>query len=784
MDTGSVVSVAQESVVDYIEQFGHIEREIIINVTLKGVGIGSTVCTKGVIVTIGYETGTCRIPLVVVPDNYIPSCLLLGMNYLIKVEAVLDFGEGIIFHGDTAYNVSDSFLTTVQGLCMNMTLDVNSLNYCFSEDELLNLQNRSKCIKKLRRLVLNRSGIRKGDKILKDFVRHFKELTIFRLILVKKIAGGRFAAVVGFEQIVHVCVALHRNLAHIGREKLVNEVLRNVWHPKIHMVVGDVCRTCPQCQLVKIDHKVVFPPIWKIEVKRPFELIAIDVLALPRTRSGNVACLVAVDHCSKWVAVRPLRDKSARSITEAFEESILPSFVRVPMKVLSDNGVEFRSNKFEEMLRKYGIEHLYSSPYKPASNGAVERVNRTFIEFLKNLVGRDSDWDRCLPKALLIYNNTKHSSIGMSPSEKLMVESHDSGHVLPIPREEQEKWREGHPGWLPYGLGVKVKRKIITMDKSLGRKMGERYEGPYTVTKVVSGGMAYVIEGHGKVIKAHYSHLRIWADPPPYLSEYFKINDGESVPEELVMNMQEETEEFMEELPQYNVNWSLSRKNELAIDGSKNKATWNIIKQLAINSVPKRHDIGTETVRKVFKDAYTQTDSDCFISSPIETSEHLDWFDVDATDIDDSSFDIIKFEESLRFPDRSYILGAVISEASDDNSNIKETTIDPIGGLGKGMVEPTEDWRGSYDFLDVLHTTGPVVKSIRDELREMGEYEEESIDHSDKIIYERKETGEDSNYLLPKTRSRGSVPDFPNVQGRIIEYERRTGAKRRASTRD
>lgn len=207
-----------------------------------------------------------------------------------------------------------------------------------------------------------------------------------------------------------------------------------------------------------------------------------------------------------------------------------------------------------------------------------------------------------------------------------------------------------------------------------------------------------------------------------------------------------------------------------------------MIKLLAINSVPKRHDIGTETVRKIFKDAYTQTDND-YIYSPIMAGEHLDWFDVDTTDNEDSSFDIEKFEQSLRFPERSYTLGAIINEERDDDSDMNEATIDRlVEKWGKGMAKPSEDSRGFHSFLDVSDT-GVAVKSIRDELREVGEYEEESIDQSGKIIYESEGPCED-NYSPPKTRSRGSVPEFSNVQGKIIEYGRRTEARRRTSTRD
>lgn len=71
--------------------------------------------------------------------------------------------------------------------------------------------------------------------------------------------------------------------------------------------------------MVKTDHKVVLPPIWKIEFKRQFEMMAIDVLALPRTHNDSVAYLVALYHYSKWVSIRPLREKSVGRVAEAFE---------------------------------------------------------------------------------------------------------------------------------------------------------------------------------------------------------------------------------------------------------------------------------------------------------------------------------------------------------------------------------------------------------------------------------------------------------------------------------
>ena len=52
------------------------------------------------------------------------------------------------------------------------------------------------------------------------------------------------------------------------------------------------------------------------------------------------------------------------------------------MKILSDNGSEFKNRTFEQVAKELGVEYkLYMHPYHPASNGRIERVSC----FLKSL---------------------------------------------------------------------------------------------------------------------------------------------------------------------------------------------------------------------------------------------------------------------------------------------------------------------------------------------------------------------------------------------------------------
>ena len=45
--------------------------------------------------------------------------------------------------------------------------------------------------------------------------------------------------------------------------------------------------------------------------------------------------------------------------------------------VMTDNGACYRSQAFNQVLPAAGIKHRYTRPYRPQTNGKVERFNRT-----------------------------------------------------------------------------------------------------------------------------------------------------------------------------------------------------------------------------------------------------------------------------------------------------------------------------------------------------------------------------------------------------------------------
>jgi transposase InsO family protein len=87
-------------------------------------------------------------------------------------------------------------------------------------------------------------------------------------------------------------------------------------------------------------------------------------------------------------------------------------------RVLSDNGSAYRSNAWRDACTALGITHKRTRPYRPQTNGKIERFHRTladgwaYARFYRSTEQRNAT----LPSWLHYYNHHRaHSAIGGRP---------------------------------------------------------------------------------------------------------------------------------------------------------------------------------------------------------------------------------------------------------------------------------------------------------------------------------------------------------------------------------
>ena len=128
---------------------------------------------------------------------------------------------------------------------------------------------------------------------------------------------------------------------------------------------------CTLCHREKA--KVQSYPLQKTEIPdRPFNKITIDLVTnCEMSTSDNRHILIIIDHLTRWPEAFPIPDKSTDTIISTFINHYLPVHM-CPRYILSDNGTKCKSWLMNQGLQQLSIDHIFSAPYHPQSNGKLE----------------------------------------------------------------------------------------------------------------------------------------------------------------------------------------------------------------------------------------------------------------------------------------------------------------------------------------------------------------------------------------------------------------------------
>lgn len=133
----------------------------------------------------------------------------------------------------------------------------------------------------------------------------------------------------------------------------------------------------------------------------------------------------AVDDHSRYTYSEILTDEKRETAT-AFMARALEHFNSVGIttqRVMTDNGACYRSRMFRDLLAEHGIKHKWTRPYRPQTNGKVERFNRTLQEEWAYARPYSSESERvaAFPNFLHTYNHDRgHTALkGATPADRV-----------------------------------------------------------------------------------------------------------------------------------------------------------------------------------------------------------------------------------------------------------------------------------------------------------------------------------------------------------------------------
>ncbi|KAM1013748.1 hypothetical protein ACFX2C_043829 [Malus domestica] len=277
------------------------------------------------------------------------------------------------------------------------------------------------------------------------------------------------------------------------------------------------------------------------------------VYKLPCTQNGFDGVWVIADRLTKSTHFIPGREKyPLNKLAKLFITKIV-KYHGVPVNIISDRDPRFTSKFWIAFQEALGTKLLYSNAYHPQTDGQSERTIQTLEDMLRSSVLQFVDfWHDRLDLMEFAYNNSFHSSIGMSPFEALygracrtplywskvgkrvlegpdiMDETTQNVQViksnLKAAQDRQKSLADRHVTDRVYDVGNLVFLKLSPWSGvvQFGKKgkLSPRYIGPYEITERI-GEVAYRLELPLELSKVdnvfHVSMLQHYVSDPSHV---------------------------------------------------------------------------------------------------------------------------------------------------------------------------------------------------------------------------------------------------------------------------
>ena len=144
--------------------------------------------------------------------------------------------------------------------------------------------------------------------------------------------------------------------------------------------------------------------------------------------------------------IDPIRDHKATTVARVLLENCFTR-LGLPEEIISDRGNEFDGELFTELCKSLNISKLRTSPYRPSTNGMVERYHRSLKQMLGKVVSETQrDWDLHLPAAAAAYRVSEHVVTGFTPNFMMLGREVRTpvDLILRAPAGEEKFWTSSH----------------------------------------------------------------------------------------------------------------------------------------------------------------------------------------------------------------------------------------------------------------------------------------------------------------------------------------------------
>jgi transposase InsO family protein len=306
-------------------------------------------------------------------------------------------------------------------------------------------------------------------------------------------------------------------------------------------------RSCEVCNKNKKPNVKAKAQLGQYHAGVPLERIHMDILGpLPETKNGNKYILMIIDQFTKWIECFPLPNQKAEIIAKNFVDNVICR-LGCPLELHTDQGKNMDGTIMHQICELLQIAKTRTTPYHPASNGQVERYNRTLLQALRCYIENKQDtWDEYLQQIAGAIRACKNRQTGFTPNEMMMgrdvlqpinlfLGTSDNGEdkdintyvkdlkskLESIHREARENLKTSQNRQKrdydlrsvhnTYGVGDVVYKTNSATAIGKSPKLKSPWKGPYVITEIKSP-VLYRIKDRKKEEVIHHDRIKLCQD--------------------------------------------------------------------------------------------------------------------------------------------------------------------------------------------------------------------------------------------------------------------------------
>lgn len=205
--------------------------------------------------------------------------------------------------------------------------------------------------------------------------------------------------------------------AHLGIFKTHKRLALHYFWKNMYKDVENYVKSCETCKEYK-PVNTSRPGLMgnPKQVNFPFEAICCDLLGpFPVSTNRNTNLLVCSDYFSKYVMLFPIRNATGRAIVKILEEKVF-LLHGVPKFIYVDNGPQFISKEFKDLMCKYNVPNIYYNPrYHPQVNQAERAIRNVLYAIASYVKSNHRKWDSHIHEIQCALNTAVNEATKFSP---------------------------------------------------------------------------------------------------------------------------------------------------------------------------------------------------------------------------------------------------------------------------------------------------------------------------------------------------------------------------------